>query len=94
MRPSEIQVLMTAITFIPLLAWAFRGMEHSRKPWLALGLGLVFVAYVATVVEGFVAPRTLNFIEHLAYLAAAICFTVAATDYLKTRTWYENQDSR
>lgn len=94
MRPSEIQVLVIAVAFIPLLGWTFRGMEHSRKPWLASGLGLVLVAYIATVAEGFVAPRTLNFVEHLAYLAAAICFTVASTDYLKTRTWHENQDPR
>lgn len=77
-RPTEIQVLMTAIAFAPLVIWALHGTELPRDRWLMTGLVAMLVAYIATVAEAFVFPDALNFIEHALYFVGALCFAVTS----------------
>lgn len=98
--PSEVQILVIALVFAPLMVWTFRGTQLPNRPWLGLGLIAIYVAYILTVAEGYfptdASPDNpvLNALEHVAYLVAAVCFAVSSTDFLKTRTWLEEREAK
>lgn len=85
-KPNELQILMTALVFTPLMVWAYRGIERPQKRWLAAALIAQLGAYIATVAEGFILPVALNALEHVFYATAALCFVVASVSLLKIRT--------
>jgi hypothetical protein len=84
-RPSEVQILILSVAFAPLIVWTYRGIDLPNKRWVAYGLAALFAAYVATVVEGFVAETALNAIEHLLYAVSAGCFLTASVGLLRLR---------
>ena len=59
-----------------LLLALYRNLDLPRMPFLFRGFGLLLVAYIATVAEGFVLPQALNLIEHICYAAAGVCFVL------------------
>lgn len=99
-EPSEFQILIIALVFAPLMAWTYRGMEMPGKRWLGFALLAVLAAYVLTIAEGYfptpLSPDnpTLNTLEHVCYLIAAVCFAVSSTDFLKTHAWLEDGERR
>lgn len=82
-RPSEVQILLLALSLSPLIIGMYRATHWHGKPWLGAGLLSMLVAYVSTVVEGFVAESFFNGLEHTAYAVGAICFAVATTALLR-----------
>lgn len=83
-KPSELQILLTALSLAPLAIWAFRGIEVTGKPWIAAALAGVVGAHIATVAEGFVAPASFDALEHILYAVAGICFLVASIRMVRT----------
>jgi drug/metabolite transporter (DMT)-like permease len=84
-KPSEAQILLLAIAVTPLIAWMYRGIEWREKRWLAWSLIALLGAYIATVVEGFVAEAFFNSVEHILFVVSAACFVVASTGFLRTK---------
>lgn len=77
-KPNEMQILMLAVSFAPLIIWAYLGIDGRWKKRMGAGLLAILGAYVATVAEGFVAYSFFNAVEHVLYLIAAVCFAAAA----------------
>ncbi|MRS12586.1 MAG: hypothetical protein EG823_05895 [Actinobacteria bacterium] len=84
-KPSEFQIVLLAVTLLPLIWWMYRGIEWPEKPWLASALVALLAAYAATVLEGFFAQTTINAIEHVLFLVAGVCFAIASTGFLRRR---------
>lgn len=84
-QQSEIIALVLAIALIPVVAWTYRGIDLPRKPLLAVGLAAMLGAYTATVLESFFLPGPLNWLEHLLYALAGVCFAVVGITTLSRR---------
>ena len=71
---SEFARLTVALAVLPLLISANRGLrvEKSIGPYYAILVGLVYLAYVLTILEGFFAPELMNTLQHLCYGVAGI----------------------
>lgn len=82
-QQSELLVLALAVALGPFIAWAYRGIDFRERRWLAAALIAMVTAYVATIVESFVAPRLLNALEHAAFATAGACFMIAILGLLK-----------
>lgn len=84
-QQSEIIALVLAVALIPVVVWTYRGIDLPLKPLLAVGLAAMLGAYAATVAESFVAPGPLNWLEHLLYAVAGVCFATLGVAVLKSR---------
>jgi putative Mn2+ efflux pump MntP len=82
-QQSELLVLALAVALGPFVAWAYRGINFRERRWLAAALIAMVTAYVATILEGFVAMALLNAVEHAAFAIAGACFTIAILGLLK-----------
>lgn len=93
-QQSEIIALVLAVALIPVVAWTYSGIDLPRKPLLAAGLVAMLGAYASTVLESFVAPGPLNFLEHLLYAVAGICFAAVGVAVLGRRRDTADEDAR
>jgi hypothetical protein len=84
-QQSELIILVLSIALVPVVVWTYRGIELPGKPLLACALGAMFGAYVTTVAEGFVAPTSLNALEHLLFAVGGLSF--AALCVIVIRAW-------
>lgn len=82
-QQSELLVLALAVALGPFIAWAYRGIDFRERRWLAAALFAMVTAYVATILEGFMALTLFNAIEHAAFAIAGACFMIAILGLLK-----------
>ncbi|MDY0339924.1 MAG: hypothetical protein RBS17_01760 [Coriobacteriia bacterium] len=92
-QQSEIITLVLSVAFIPVAIWTYRGISLPHKPLLAWALGAMFGGYAATVIEGFIAPILFNYVEHLAYAIAGVCFATLGVAVLRSRVNTEGENA-
>lgn len=73
-QPSEMADLLMMIVLGPVTLAVARRVAPVTVGPVALCLGLMFIGYTATIVEGVVLPDFLNLVEHWAYAAAGLAF--------------------
>ncbi|MRR11097.1 hypothetical protein EG835_01080 [bacterium] len=89
---SEILVLVLALGLAPIFIWTLRRLNLRDKGFLGMALVAVFVAYVATVAEGYWLPDAFNTIEHALEPVVAISFALFATRFFRRRLLRQGGD--
>ncbi|HOX46505.1 MAG TPA: hypothetical protein PK668_23070 [Myxococcota bacterium] len=68
--------LVTLILGLALAAFLIFNRDRLRRlpgwGWLTAAIGSMLLAWIATIVEGFLAHDLFNHLEHLTYAAAAV----------------------
>lgn len=85
-QQSELMVLVLALAFAPLVAWAYRGIDLPERRWLALALGAMLTAYASTVIEGFLSPDLFNWLEHASFAVVGACFVMVSVGLFRLAT--------
>ncbi|MDF1565576.1 MAG: hypothetical protein P1V51_21240 [Deltaproteobacteria bacterium] len=75
-QPSEAVTLVYGIIALVTLAWVIRGLELPGLRWMVAGVALIGLAYVFTIVEGFVWHALFDTLEHNCYALAGVAFLV------------------
>lgn len=81
-QESEIVVLLMAVFLTPLIYVVFRTVRLPGKRWFVFAYGAMMVAYVCTVIEGYLAPDVFNMLEHLGYAISGAGFVGGAWSML------------
>jgi hypothetical protein len=77
-QDSEVLVLVLAVGLIPIFVWTLKRVEMRDKGLVGLALGASFLAYIATIAEGYAAHVFWNTAEHALYMVAGISFGLFA----------------
>lgn len=71
-QPNEVVDLVVALFLTPIIISGTRAFKPKVRMFVAAFLGCLLVALTATILEGFVAYRLFNSVEHLMYAVAGI----------------------
>jgi TRAP-type uncharacterized transport system fused permease subunit len=78
-QESELFNLAFALLSICFL-YGLRLFRLQVPRFMVAGFAAIVAAYVFTVVEGVWLKETFNFLEHLSYMVAGVCFFLACRD--------------
>lgn len=82
-QPSEVLVLLGAMLLMPLIWRSLSSLRLEGREYLRAGLLALAVGYIATIVEGFVAFRLFNALEHGSFAVAGVLFAVFGVMWLR-----------
>lgn len=78
---NEVTNLVVDLLSVPLVIYVFRNRSLPRYRFLLVALVLMLLSHLLTVLEGVALSGPFNILEHLAMLAAAVCFLIGIFKY-------------
>lgn len=91
-EPEELIMAIFGVVFVLVLFAQAKTLKIRELNVFLIGAVLLLSASIFTILEGILWKEVFNFIEHLGYASAGICFAVGCS--LLGRRFREEQDGQ